>query len=963
MTRKAFLSFLLSVVMTFIICTPAFAAAPNESATAQSVAVVSSENMGESNAFIDFVRDFFAGVKAFFTRLFPFLRTTKRFPTDNVRKKYGDSVAALDSYADYAFSQVQAKPLVDVSFDDIDNLDRLADSEVGLSDSSGAYLTTGRFGLRQALALNSPDTYITLPDKGEQDALTISLWINARDLQTREDTAQPRVSTLLDTDTGAGHVTLKFVHTGTPSYADPESGDAVMGTNSTKLVFVVEGNSGGSFEDSGVFANNTQFCNFEYTMAEKYAVGSDAWVVHPEGHCWFHIGVVYEPEKGDVTFYHCGKLDSTKHFDTAVKPVLNGVRIGAGNAEGAYFDGTVDDIRIYGQALTQADMDILADYERDMWVNRTACDWEESTTVLYVNGKTGSDENPGTEDAPFATVKKGVESIAAPGTKLIIAPGLYREAGINLTASGTALQPVIIEAEAPGETVLSASVPFDGWRRTMPLHVYENDWSYDYPCRTDTPGNAIIGRSDLILVDGEPIAPVLNKKDLRNNSYYIDTAADKIYLKTRKALGKCNVERALPGENGAGAYILDTNSSDYVVLRGLSFTNCATMIWGSSMVEMHKPQHILVEDCIFNNSGTAGLGFEHGSNDRTVEDVLIRRCSFRGDCMSGIGAGFRSMNFVVEDCEFTSIGKKIDWGQYDAADPATTKMMVCKNVTWRGCRFAHNTSNDLWFDNYNWNIDVDSCCFVDNTSGIAVHIEIDVPGVRVKNSVLDGGIRLASAEGAVLDNNIFHSNDNPLIDHWGMEYRYGIFGPVYTWKNTVLTNNTFYCGNKWKTESIFDLPPHESFYDMYANGNRFYVKNGLQIEKSYRVQDKKCDFKTLVSAIGDANAEFLCRNPFVNDGTATVSFRDKASAANGYVARNQVPVELSKPLNEECTVYYTVWDYDAETVIREGEIHFDKFEQQKWIHVGDSDRNTLVEVSGIQNIGLGENSFHYRKAS
>ena len=102
-------------------------------------------------------------------------------------------------------------------------------------------------------------------------------------------------------------------------------------------------------------------------------------------------------------------------------------------------------------------------------------------------------------------------------------------------------------------------------------------------------------------------------------------------------------------------------------------------------------------------------------------------------------------------------------------------------------------------------------------------------------------------------------------------------------------------------------------------------------------------------------AVYVCRDVKIG--------RDRVRHVFGYVARNQVPVELSKPLNEECTVYYTVWDYDAETVIREGEIHFDKYEQQKWIHVGDSDRNTLVEVSGIQNIGLGENSFHYRKAS
>ena len=392
---------------------------------------------------------------------------------------------------------------------------------------------------------------------------------------------------------------------------------------------------------------------------------------------------MYEPSKGNVTFYHCGKFDSTKHFDKAVKPVLNGVRIGAGYAENESFDGMVDDIRLYGEALTQADMDILADYERDMWVNRTASVWEDSSTVLYVNGDTGSDQNPGTADAPFATVKKGVESIAAPGTRLIIAPGVYKETGINLNASGTELQPVIIEAEQPGKTVISGSVPFDGWKATNTQSVFENDWSYDYPFQPGTPGNEIIGRSDLILLDGKPIAPVLTKQELQYDTYYIDKEAGKVYLKTEKDPDGCEIERGLQGENGMGAYILDTNSSEYIVLRGLTFTNCAGRIWDKSMVDMGKPQHVLVEDCVFNNAGTSGLGFDHGSNDRTVEDVLIRRCSFDNDGTGGIGAGFRSMNFVVEDCVFTDIGKKIGWGKYDAPDPATTKMMVSKNVRMR----------------------------------------------------------------------------------------------------------------------------------------------------------------------------------------------------------------------------------------------------------------------------------------
>lgn len=876
------------------------------------------------------------------------------FTTEDVQAKYGEAVRSIDQYADYGFTDVQAEPLADISFDD--------DADLSRYERNGARLVTGRFGLRKALEFSAPDTYLALPDMGEQGALTISMWVNIRDLQTRENSYEPRVSTLLDTEAGAGRVTLKFVHTGTPSYADPDSGEAVMGTNCTKLVFSVQGNSSGDFENNGVCANNTQFCNFEYTMAEKYAVGSDDWVVHPEGHCWLHIGVVYEPEKGDVTFYHCGKFDSVKHFDMAVKPVLNGVRIGAGYAEGESFDGTVDDIRLYSDALTQEDMDILADYERDIWANRTCGQWEESTTVLYVNGKTGSDSNPGTQSAPFATVKKGVESITAPGTELIISPGVYKENSINLYTSGTELQPVIIEAEKPGETIITASEPFDGWKQTNSLFVYENDWNYDYPFRSDTPGNEIIGRSDLIVVDGEPIAPVLSRKELKNNSYYIDKAAGKIYLKIRKSLGRFEVERALAGENGSGAYILDTNSCDYIVLRGLTFTDCASLIWDRSMVHMGKPQHVLVEDCAFNNSGTAGLGFEHGSNDRTVEDMLIRRCSFDNDAVSGIGAGFRSMNFVVENCTFTEIGKRIDWGKYDSADPATTKMMVCKNITWRGCTFEHNISNDLWFDNYNWNIDVDRCGFYDNQSGIAVHIEIDVPGVRVRNSVLDGGVRLASAEGTVLDNNIFFADDNPLIDNWGQEYRYGVFGPVYTWKNTVLTNNVFYCENPWKTELIMDLPPYESFYELYANNNRFYVRNDLQIKKSYSVMSQKCDYKTLVSCIGDKDAEYLRKDPFASDSTVTAGFVDPASVRDGCGAGNQVPVDLAKPVNAECNVYYKIWDYDSGSVLREGRLRFDRFETHKTICVDEYGCDILIEISGVQGVARGENSFHFRKS-
>jgi hypothetical protein len=179
-----------------------------------------------------------------------------------------------------------------------------------------------------------------------------------------------------------------------------------------------------------------------------------------------------------------------------------------------------------------------------------------------------------------------------------------------------------------------------------------------------------------------------------------------------------------------------------------------------------------------------------------------------------------------------------------------------------------------------------------------------------------------------------------------------------------MTNNTFYCEKDWDSFFIFDLPPHASFYDMYADGNRFYVKGGLAIERSYKaINNEEFTYRKFTSVIGDKHAKYLLCDPFVNDGTATVGFCDPASVSNGSGASNRVPVKISEPMNDTCTVYYTVWDYGSNTVLRTGELHFDRFETLKTIHVGEYDRDILIEISGVQNIKRGDNIFHFSAAA
>jgi parallel beta helix pectate lyase-like protein len=70
----------------------------------------------------------------------------------------------------------------------------------------------------------------------------------------------------------------------------------------------------------------------------------------------------------------------------------------------------------------------------------------------YVDGVSGSDGNPGTEVAPFGTLGKAVSSIAAPGDRVLIYPGvLDASALISLATDGTIASPIEITAVTPTE--------------------------------------------------------------------------------------------------------------------------------------------------------------------------------------------------------------------------------------------------------------------------------------------------------------------------------------------------------------------------------------------------------------------------------------------------------------------------------------------------------------------------------
>ena len=83
--------------------------------------------------------------------------------------------------------------------------------------------------------------------------------------------------------------------------------------------------------------------------------------------------------------------------------------------------------------------------------------------MIYHVAKNGADTNPGTENAPFATIQKAA-NLAAPGDTVLVHEGIYRE-WVRPQAGGTSEECRITYEAAPGERVtIRGSEPVDWWK-------------------------------------------------------------------------------------------------------------------------------------------------------------------------------------------------------------------------------------------------------------------------------------------------------------------------------------------------------------------------------------------------------------------------------------------------------------------------------------------------------------------
>jgi len=147
---------------------------------------------------------------------------------------------------------------------------------------------------------------------------------------------------------------------------------------------------------------------------------------------WHHAAGVYDGQR--MYLYVDGVLDvsntATGRLDLNTYPVLIGE-----NAERPqrYWNGLIDDVRVYARALNGAEIRRLA----------------EASRTWHVDVATGSAQNGGTgPDDALATIQSAIDR-AADGDRVLVWPGTYREEldfrGLAITVTSAA-EPAILEA-------------------------------------------------------------------------------------------------------------------------------------------------------------------------------------------------------------------------------------------------------------------------------------------------------------------------------------------------------------------------------------------------------------------------------------------------------------------------------------------------------------------------------------
>lgn len=400
--------------------------------------------------------------------------------------------------------------------------------------------------------------------------------------------------------------------------------------------------------------------------------------------------------------------------------------------------------------------------------------WEvddNSDRVLHVNQShpDASDTNDGSEQHPLLTISQAAQ-IAAPGTKVLVYPGVYRETVAPRVGGESPQRMIRYEAVGAGKVVVSGSVvareitPSTGWRRLGSAAIWtvrldpDEFRGYNPFCINNMIHNrefldltrqnrvGFLNRRGMVFIDGKALRQVEQYRHMEDapGTYWVEANGMTVHFRPCEAIDprECMVELTAREQNFAP----QVPHLGYIGVKGFTFTHAATghPTPQRGSVSTYRGHHWIIEDNVIEWSNSVGIDI--GNEDSIAEvrggvepnHTILRRNDIQNCGVCGI-AGIAVSDMLLEDNRVTGCGWLMTW---QCSESGGIKFHFAKNcLIRRNIVEKLHCGDAIWLDVANDNNRISQNLVLNNDSPDPriIHVECtrDYPNLVDNNIIWD----------------------------------------------------------------------------------------------------------------------------------------------------------------------------------------------------------------------------------
>ena len=399
--------------------------------------------------------------------------------------------------------------------------------------------------------------------------------------------------------------------------------------------------------------------------------------------------------------------------------------------------------------------------------------WEKE---LFVNGSdpAASDDNDGSESAPFRTISRAAQ-LATPGTRVRIHAGTYREC-VSPAAGGTDPEHMIsYEAFGDGKVIISAAEqvtafrPSEGWMlvrgwgeaQPESIRVWEYDLDpdvfrgYNPFCAVNilhdrlfieydkTDMTTYLNRRGCVFCDGKALkqVPLYNGMAGEEDTYWVEANGMKVHFRLKgDADPKDHLIEVTVREQ---CFAPEKEFLNYIRVKEIICEKAATgaPVPQRGAISAHRGHHWIIEDCEVNwsNGVAIDVGNECWHHTHTEDEVIgysvIRGCRIRDAGVCGV-AGMFAERLLIEDNVIEGTGwqkMELSWEAGGIKLHNSVSGLIRRNVFRNTFRADH-----LWLDCGNENNRITGNLFLNGIEQReAIFIECTRDGINlIDNNII-----------------------------------------------------------------------------------------------------------------------------------------------------------------------------------------------------------------------------------